>query len=277
MEISSTMRQDVLPLDVMVKGVPAGEQVVLLRPGSSPSEGLELELWRVPPGGRLAGAANGRESLLVVLGGACSATVGGRTWEGLGGRPDVFSGVAAAVYVPPGVEVEVGSAAGAEVAVVRAPAPDGGEAYVIRPDEVRRETRGRDSWRREVHTILDSDRPARRLLVGETFNEPGGWSSFPPHKHDRHDPPGEVRLQEVYHFRVQPGQGFGIQRLYSPERGIDRALVVEEGDTVLLPFGYHPVVAAPGYRLYYLWALAGEGRELRLREDPAHAWIAAGG
>jgi 5-deoxy-glucuronate isomerase len=113
--------------------------------------------------------------------------------------------------------------------------------------------------------------------VGETFNEPGGWSSYPPHKHDRHDPPAEVALQEVYHFRLQPRQGFGIQRMYSPERGTDEVLVVEDGDTVLIPFGYHPVVAAPGYRLYYLWALAGEGRDLRLREDPAHAWVAGRG
>jgi 5-deoxy-glucuronate isomerase len=262
-------------LNVLVKGAAAQERAVLLEPEGSLSEGLELELWRVAPGRRVAGTADGSESLLVILGGVCSIGVQGTSpWEDLGGRADVFSGVATAVYVPAGLEAEVVSAAGAEVMVVRAPAAPGGKPYVIAPDEVRRETRGRDAWRREVHTILDGSRPAQRLLVGETFNEPGGWSSYPPHKHDRHDPPDEVRLQEVYHFRLQPSQGFGIQRLYSPERGLDEVLVVEDGDTVLIPYGYHPVVAAPGYRLYYFWALAGEGRELRLREDPAHAWVA---
>src|SRR5712692_7091719 len=84
----------------------------------------------------------------------------------------------------------------------------------------------------------------------------------------------QARLQEVYHFRIDPPQGFGIQRIYSPERGLNEAFVVEDGDTVVIPFGYHPVVAAPGYRLYYLWALAGDGRDLRVVEDPVHGWVA---
>jgi 5-deoxy-D-glucuronate isomerase len=33
------------------------------------------------------------------------------------------------------------------------------------------------------------------------------------------------------------------------------------------------VSAAPGYRLYYLWAIAGEQRKLAVHEDPAHTWI----
>jgi 5-deoxy-D-glucuronate isomerase len=36
------------------------------------------------------------------------------------------------------------------------------------------------------------------------------------------------------------------------------------------------VCAAPGYRLYYLWALsaaAGTPRALALYEDPAHRWL----
>ncbi len=40
-----------------------------------------------------------------------------------------------------------------------------------------------------------------------------------------------------------------------------------------LSYGYHPVAAPPGYRLYYLWVLAGEVRRLTLYEDPDHRWI----
>jgi 5-deoxy-glucuronate isomerase len=109
--------------------------------------------------------------------------------------------------------------------------------------------------------------------VGETFNDPGGWSSYPPHKHDVHDPPRQALLQEVYYFRLDPPQGFGIQRLYSPERGLDMTFTVQDGDTVLIPYGYHPVVAGAGYRLYYLWALAGQGRSMYLQEDPDHVWV----
>jgi 5-deoxy-glucuronate isomerase len=61
--------------------------------------------------------------------------------------------------------------------------------------------------------------------------------------------------------------------VYSPERDLDFALTIEDGDSVIIPFGHHPVVAGPGYRLYYLWALAGDGRRLRIVEDPAHSWV----
>jgi 5-deoxy-glucuronate isomerase len=47
---------------------------------------------------------------------------------------------------------------------------------------------------------------------------------------------------------------------------------VENGDTVLLPKGYHPVVAAPGCQLHYTWVLAGEERRYGAWvEDPKYA------
>lgn len=262
-------------LNIHVKAADGESGRRMLGTSNPLSEGLELEIWSLSPGGSRKAVFEASESLLVVLGGTCDLAVhGGPRWESLGGRRDVFSGAATAIYLPAGLRVEVTAKNGAEIAVVRAPAEPGGEAYTIGPEEVSRETRGDGSWQREVHTILDASRPAQRLLVGETFNPPGAWSSYPPHKHDQHRPPEESRLQEIYHYRFQPEQGFGIQRVYSRERDVDELLLVEHCDTVLIPFGYHPVVAAPGYRLYYLWALAGEGREMRLQEDPEHAWVA---
>ncbi len=37
--------------------------------------------------------------------------------------------------------------------------------------------------------------------------------------------------------------------------------------------GFHPVAAASGYELYYLWVMAGEGRVMMPYLDPAHAWV----
>ena len=48
---------------------------------------------------------------------------------------------------------------------------------------------------------------------------------------------------------------------------------MKDGDAVLLPYGYHPVSAPPGYKLYYLWAMAGVERKIGLHEDPTHTWI----
>jgi 5-deoxy-glucuronate isomerase len=252
---------------------PEGGTGVVVSPENSASTSLELEIVRLPPGGQEAGAGLGKETLLVVLGGRIDVDLNGARWDELGRRPNVFGGRATSVYIPPGTPYQLRSTKGAEVALFRAPAPPGGAPYVIGPDDVDVATRGRIGFEREVHTILDARRPAAALVVGETFNVPGAWSSYPPHKHDVHDPPRESRLQEVYHFRMDPPQGFGIQRIYSRERDLDEVLVVEDRDTVVIPYGYHPVVAAPGYRLYYLWALAGEGRDLHVFEDPAHSWV----
>ena len=136
---------------------------------------------------------------------------------------------------------------------------------------------GRDNWQRTVYSALAEDVPAQRLLAGETLNPPGNWSSFPPHKHDRSNPPGEALLEEIYFFRIKPAQGFGLMWTYTaagdPD-GFSTAFVVEDGDTVLLPKGYHPVVAAPGYELHYTWVLAGEERRYGAwADDPRHAWV----
>ena len=74
---------------------------------------------------------------------------------------------------------------------------------------------GRDNWQRTVYSALAEDVPAQRLLAGETLNPPGNWSSYPPHKHDRLNPPQEAVLEEVYFFRIKPAQGFGLMWTYT--------------------------------------------------------------
>ena len=44
-------------------------------------------------------------------------------------------------------------------------------------------------------------------------------------------------------------------------------------EQLVMRSGYHPVVAAPGYELYHLRVLAGEGRRMVPRLDPRHAWV----
>lgn len=185
-------------------------------------------------------------------------------------RKNVFEERATALYVPPGVEFGATAATPLEAIIFSTPAPAGGEPVLITPGAVQVNTRGRGGYTREVHNIFVDDPYVQRLMVGETFNPAGHWSSFPPHKHDGRD--GEPTLEEVYYYRVDPPQGFGQQLLYTND-GESVTHSVRDGDTVLLPYGYHPVTSPPGYRLYYLWGMAGEQRKLALHEDPAHKWI----
>jgi 5-deoxy-glucuronate isomerase len=39
-----------------------------------------------------------------------------------------------------------------------------------------------------------------------------------------------------------------------------------------IPKGYHPIAAAPGTSVYYLWVLAGEQRDLIPNDAPEFRW-----
>jgi 5-deoxy-glucuronate isomerase len=230
----------------------------------------EITSWRMDlPAGKRERYVNPREeTVLVVQQGAATLSAAGSIWRV--SRRNVFTDRATALYLPPGVELTVEAAQPFEAILVSTPA-DGGEGpAVVTPGDVVVNQRGKGTYTREVHDIFVRDPYVRRLMVGETFNPPGHWSSFPPHKHDGRN--GEPKLEEVYHYRIDPSQGFGYQTIYTDD-GESITHQVKDRDAVLLPYGYHPVSAAPGYRLYYLWAMAGEQRALALYEDPAHRWI----
>ena len=81
-------------------------------------------------------------------------------------------------------------------------------------------------------------------------------------------------LEETYYHRVTPPQGFAVQRVYSDGRELDETITVSDGDVVLVPSGYHPVGAVPGYDLYYLNVMAGPRRDWVFVNDPDHDWLA---
>jgi 5-deoxy-glucuronate isomerase len=87
--------------------------------------------------------------------------------------------------------------------------------------------------------------------------------------------PAESLLEETYYHRLDPPQGYALQRIYTDDRSLDETLVVEDRDVALVPRGYHPVGAPHGYALYYLNVMAGPKRTWRFWNDPAHAWMLA--
>jgi 5-deoxy-glucuronate isomerase len=238
----------------------------------APRHAQWLTSWRliVEPNGNAKYSSRDEETVIVLQEGAGSMEAGGAAHRVA--RSGVFAERATALYLPPGVELTVTATTRLEAILISTLAASDrpSKPVLVRPDEVRVNARGRDHYAREVHDIFVDDAVVQRLIVGETFNPPGNWSSYPPHKHDGAD--GEPRLEEVYHFRIDPPHGFAHQELYT---AAGEALIhrVRDGDTVLLPYGYHPVSSPPGYRLYYLWALAGERRLLMPYEDPQHRWI----
>jgi len=115
---------------------------------------------------------------------------------------------------------------------------------------------------------------ADRLIAVEVLTPSGNWSSFPPHKHDERRE-GEVPLEEIYYFRIEGPAGFGIHRTYTTDGVIDETVTVRDGDTFLIPRGFHgPCVAAPGHAMYYLNVMGGpDERAWCVCYDPAYVAI----
>jgi 5-deoxy-glucuronate isomerase len=233
---------------------------------------LELRLLELAPGERTSLTDDG-EVCAVVLAGGTEVMVDGVELGAASRRGDVFDGPGDAVYVPPGQQLSLESPDGVTIAIAAAPAGHraAAEARLLRGAAHPVREAGSGNWSRSIRTILGPDEPAARLIVGETISPSGNWSSYPPHKHDREDPPREVALEEIYLYRFRPEGGFALQVLYDDAH--EEARVVHDGDTVAIRSGYHPVVAAPGYELYYLWVMAGDGRQLAPFLDPEHAWV----
>jgi 5-deoxy-glucuronate isomerase len=263
--------------DLLIKADPALQGYKqIVAPGEGGLEHLSFGLATLEAGEDWEFDTAGAEWCIVILSGSVRVWCGKdeMTDEPLGGRKKVFDGPASAIYLPPKSKGRVEAAGPARLAVCKATSESGGDPIVILPEMVGVKTVGVHNWQRQVHDIVDRRIAAGKLLVGETFNRTGCWSSYPPHRHDEHRPPEEANLEEVYFFQVDPPQGFGIQRIYTDDRDLDECYAVEHGDTAILPRGYHPVAAAPGYRVYYLWLMAGTGRTMAPYDDPAHHWVA---
>jgi 5-deoxy-glucuronate isomerase len=250
----------------------------LIRAGEQ-TKYISLDLMSARSGESIA-LGSGSERVVVILSGRAGVTLDGQPHGVAGGRADVFEGAGDAVYLPPDSSAELVAAGddGATdltVAVVAAPAGSQppGAARVIPAATQREVVVGRDSWGRTVRTILGPDDAASRLLVGETVHvKTGTWSSFPPHRHDRLSA-DEAKLEEVYYYRVHPANGFAVQVRYDVDGGREDVHMVRDGEAAAITSGFHPLVAAPGHGLYYLWILAGEERAMRVYVDPRYRWV----
>jgi 5-deoxy-glucuronate isomerase len=247
--------------------------VLRVTPESAGWEYVGFEVLRLAEGRIVERESGGEEVCLVVLSGFCTVSTADDEWRGIGSRDSVFEGPPYAVYLPPGTGYRVEAVTYLELAVCSAPAEEGAAPRLIQPENTQRSTRGAGNMEREITNILMEDQPAERLLVVEVITPNGHWSSYPPHKHDQDDPPRERYLEETYYHRIQPEQGFALQRVYSEDRSLDETLAFHDGDVVLVPRGYHVVSAPPGYELYYLNVMAGPVREWKIKNDPDHEWL----
>jgi 5-deoxy-glucuronate isomerase len=236
-------------------------------------EYLGFETRVVPAGHSFEGETGRNELGIVLLGGICSVRSSEGEWRRIGRRRDVFDGIAYTLYLPIGATFSLHAATDCDIALCYCRAEEKHPARLVLPEQVDVEVRGGGNATRQINHLLKPGFSAHRLLLVEVYTPSGNWSSYPPHKHDLHNPPAEVDLEEIYYYRVDQPEGYAIQRVYTNDGRIDATLTVRSGELVLIPEGYHPVVAAHGYNVYYLNALAGSARSMAASDDPQYAWV----
>ena len=232
-----------------------------------PSSGsrFDVHLEPRPPDGARLGAARGYGPVtgrtgeavawLLVEGGDGELRVGTEKAT-VGGRADVFESPGWSILVPPAMDFALFGAL--RYSVVWRQSRRRIEPRLIAPTDVSETwgSGGREAQR--LRTYL-ADGP---IIAGETLTPPGGWASYPPHRHEQ---------EQVDIYRFDPSQGFGVSVNYGDVSQVAR--IVHDGHVQRVTSGYHPVAAAPGYAMYYLWALAGQSDTLAPMLDPVHAWL----
>ncbi len=242
---------------------------------TNPCKLLDFAYLTLNDGERHAADTGDREVLAVIFGGVGDFTVAGHEFRGAGGRPNVFAGKPYSIYMPCRAGYTIAARGRLEVGLLSAPSDLALAPYLISPAQVTSGVWGAANFSRNYQQILtvagQPDLPARRLVAGETYVPSGNWATYPPHKHEVDNLPAEAFQEEMYFFKVNPADGFGMVRYYNRET--DAGYIIKDNTVLMAPDGYHTNNSAPGCTCYFLWFMAGEQRVQATSEDPALAWV----
>lgn len=239
-----------------------------------------FNIVKLKKGERFSYQTPGYETCIVPATGCVDIDADTTAFGAVGNRgTDVWDGEPEGVYVPTDMPAQlVCTSETAEVFVAGARFADRLAPFAVRSDDIDLVQYGSDDTKthRKIKHILGQKQADKvgRLLVSELFTVgAGGWSGFPPHKHDTDRLPDETRHDEVYNFRFKPEGGFGMQLLEPDEDRLGEAFHLVGGSSFAIKSGYHPCVVAPGYEMYYFTILGGlSQRSLVQYFQPEHAW-----
>jgi 5-deoxy-glucuronate isomerase len=255
------------------------DERICITPQSAGWEQFSFSVRCLKQGRHWQFATGENELALTVLGGVCSVRSNRGKWPRVGRRPDVFSGMPYTLYLPRRTEFTVEAASEVvEFACGWAATDQDHPAQLVTPDQVPIEIRGGGNATRQINGMIKPGFDCHRLVVVEVYTPSGNWSSYPPHRHDHHclaldGSLLEADLEEIYYYKIDKPEGYAYQHVYNDDHSLDELILVQDGQLVLVPQGYHPVVSAHGFTTYYLNYLAGTAQSLASHDDPTYAWI----
>lgn len=218
------------------------------------------------------------EYVAVILGGVCDIHTSRGDFLEVGRRPDVFTGMPYAIYMPRQTEFEI-QALSDDFAMVSAWAPTTKDNPIklMTPQDSKVAVFGGGSTSYQVNTIFEVGEYSESLSVREMYIPGGNWAPYPPHKHDTdvHGKDGllqEAALEEINFFKMERPHGFALQRV-TDYTEIDQTLTARHNDCTAIAKGYHTIASSPNSVTYVLNVTAGANKSSASADDPRYGWV----
>ena len=184
------------------------------------------------------------ETAFLILTGDAHITWQGRTEHIT--RINAFDRKPFCLHIPRNIEVKITAKENTEILIQQTDNERDFAPVFYTPDDILYQHFGEGQYDgtayRICSTVFDYDNaPYSNMVLGEVFNQPGRWSSYPPHHHPQ---------PEVYYYQFDKEQGFGACFLG------DEVYKSVQGSAAFITDGHdHQQVVAPGYEMCYVWMI----------------------
>ncbi len=227
---------------------------------------MDITVCRLLPGEKLIINDRRNETAILILSGQLQLCYSGKTTEIF--RGSVFTDLPYCLHFCMNEIVEIEALEESEFIIQQTNNENIFEPVLYTPETVDVQIAGETQWdgaaHRTIVTVFDYENaPYSNMVIGEVFNKPGKWSSYPPHHHPQ---------PEVYYYKFDKPQGFGAGFI-----GDEVYKIADGGASFISGGNSHQQVTAPCYTMYYTWMirhLQGNPWQKTRIFDKEHEWMA---
>ena len=221
-----------------------GEKLLCEMGGKNKEMNMTIKVKRLPAGEKYTILAPEDETAILILQGDMNVSWCGKC-ENMK-RESPFEKKPFCLHVCKNTQIDIEAVEASEFIIQQTDNEREFAPVFYKPEDCLYQHFGKGQWEgtgyRICSTMFDYDNaPYSNMVMGEVFNQPGRWSSYPPHHHPQ---------PEVYYYRFNPSQGFGAcfngEDVFKSEDG--SWCTITDGNN-------HQQVTAPGYEMYYVWMI----------------------